>query len=363
LEQIRKVLKRILALLTGRLARNIYFWTAVLLIRFSNFDYGYSVSELLYCFALLLPLFCGIYLNNLLLIPRFLEQRRYLLFFGINILVLLADTWYSLAILRQQLQHPEVSVFKTIWAPISKDALNEFPVLGVIHFLIHGFVFLVFALFWYASDYRKKKREIAEVRKQQTETELAFLKSQLNPHFLFNTLNNLYGLTLKNNGEASGALLQLSAILRYLLYESNTSRVPFQREQEIMQAYIELELLRLPEMDNVVFAIHADGDYLVPPLLWLPLLENLFKHSRYSPQATIEFRCNIQQGLLQLYACNSFEPAAPVTHGGIGMDNLRKRLQLLYPGRHEISLQQNDDLYIADIKIQLDESPSSTDRR
>jgi len=358
------VRKKIAPLLFGRTARNLYFWGAVTYIRLSNFDYGYSVDEVIYCLALLLPLLTGIYLNNLLLIPRLLERKKYLPYFAINIALLFADMFYSLRIIKQQLHHPEIAIYKTVWVPMSKEALNELPVLGMIHVMAHGFLILVFALCWYARDYSIKKREIAAIRKQQMETELAFLKSQLNPHFLFNTLNNLYGLTLKGTGgAASGAILQLSAILRYLLYESNVPLVSFKREQEIMQAYIELELLRLPEMDNLVFSMNADRDYMVPPLLWLPVLENVFKHSRYSANAAIEFRCYIRDHEMHMFAQNNYDPGTQAEKGGIGMDNLRKRLQLLFPGKHSIESSQNDSLYSLDIKIQLHETTGSTDRR
>jgi two-component system LytT family sensor kinase len=349
------MLKKITDTLTSRVARNLYFWLVVGCMRITGYEVPYTPGEGFYCLLFLAILLVLIYLNNLVLVPRLLARKKYILYLLSIAATIYACAYASARLIEYQYKyHPDISPFKTVWAPFGKEAILEEHMMLVIHafmFLIYVFIF---TLCWYANDYRRKQKEVQKVKQQQTETELRFLKDQLNPHFLFNTLNNLYGLSLKGGNEVSQPILQLSYILRYLLYESNTELASFGREKQIMQAYIELELLRLSDLDNINFSITADADYTVPPLLWLPVLENVFKHSRHR-DSEIEFRCSVANGMFHIFSRNSYEmqPAQQEGQGGIGMSNLRKRLELLYPGRYTMTTGPADGYYIADIKIQL----------
>jgi two-component system LytT family sensor kinase len=217
----------------------------------------------------------------------------------------------------------------------------------------------IFTMAWYLRDYSRQTRLVEETRKKQIETELSFLKNQINPHFLFNTLNNLYSLALKKADTAPDAILQLSAILRYLLYESDSKEVSFEKEKEIMNAYIGLELLRLTDKENLHFSISADNNYNIPPLLWLPVLENVFKHgTRYiSVNRYIGYKFTIENNKLTMHSKNEFK----LTNGveseqksqGIGLDNLRKRLELLFKDKYTIHTKVEGSYYIADIIISL----------
>jgi LytS/YehU family sensor histidine kinase len=217
----------------------------------------------------------------------------------------------------------------------------------------------MFTMAWYMNDYSKQEKLVEETRKKQIETELSFLKSQINPHFLFNTLNNLYSLALKKSDTAPEAILKLSVILRYLLYDSNTEEVSFDKEKEIMQAYIDLELLRLADNDQLHFSISADNSCKVPPLLWLPVLENVFKHgTRFiSTECFVDYRFMIQNNMLTIYAKNRYKNAAPSVEsdkvGGIGLSNLRKRLNILYPQKHKINIMQDEDYYVTEVQVAL----------
>lgn len=351
------MLNKITKPLASRAARNMYFWLVVAGIRITGYEVPYTIKEGLYCLAYMAVLLLLVYLNNLVLVPRLLARKKFILHLLAVVAVVYGCAFVSAELVDYQYKyHPGISLFKTVWVPFSKEAILEEHMMLVIHafmFLIYVFIF---TLCWYANDYRRKQKEVQKVKQQQTETELRFLKDQLNPHFLFNTLNNLYGLSLKGGAEVSQPILQLSAILRYLLYESNTQLVLFSREQQIMQAYIELELLRLSELEHVNFSINSDHDHMVPPLLWLPVLENVFKHSRHtSGNSTIEFKCYMANGVYHIFSKNSYNAQATqqAGQGGIGMTNLRKRLELLYPDRYTIAAVPADAYYIVDIKIHL----------
>jgi two-component system LytT family sensor kinase len=219
-----------------------------------------------------------------------------------------------------------------------------------------GWLF-VFSLGWFMHDHTRQQKLLEAVQKKQMETELHFLKNQVNPHFLFNTLNNLYGLSLKNSDKGPDAILRLSSILRYMLYESNAQLVSFEREKEIMNAYIELELLRLPAGEDFHFNIEADRAYSIPPLLWLPVLENVFKHATrvIATHYFVDFRFVIKDNIVEIYSKNNYKAGAKTNGdaGGIGLDNSRKRLALLYPGRHKIETGKDEEYYTVQIKIEL----------
>ncbi|MBS1777924.1 MAG: histidine kinase [Bacteroidetes bacterium] len=348
--------KKIINTAFSRLARNIYFWLIIILTRFSNYEFSYSLAELSY-FSILFVLLLGLlYLNNLVFIPFLLARKRYVKYFISISITLAASVYASVLIIEQQaLYHPDINIFKTAWVPVLQRAIKEPPVLAFVHTFLFIVYLLIFTLLWYANDYRRKQNEVTVIKKRQLEIELDFLKNQLNPHFLFNTLNNLYALALKKTDTTPNAILQLSSILRYLLYESNTTKVSFRREKEIMNAYIELELLRLSDIDNVTFTINADRDYMVPPLLWLPVLENIFKHGRNNSAADIEYRCFILNEEFQIYSRNGYDASMGNVNniGGIGMENLRKRLQLLYPGKYTLDITADANEYIVDLKLSL----------
>jgi LytS/YehU family sensor histidine kinase len=197
-----------------------------------------------------------------------------------------------------------------------------------------------------------------EAIKKQVETELNFLKSQVNPHFLFNTLNNLYALSLKKSDDTPDAILKLSSILRYTLYDSNVPLVSFEKEKEVMQAYIDIEMLRLTDTGNVHFSILGDGQRQVPPLLWLPVLENVFKHGAHQLNADflVDFRFTVHGDILRIFSKNRARRITDADRksGGIGLGNLRKRLELLYPGRHSIiAMPDENSNYIVDVQINL----------
>jgi LytS/YehU family sensor histidine kinase len=187
--------------------------------------------------------------------------------------------------------------------------------------------------------------------------ELAFLRNQLNPHFLFNTLNNLYGLALEKNENTPDSILKLSLILRYLVYESSLALVSFEKEKEIMHAYIELELLRLSDANNVSFFVTTDKDYSLPPLLWLPVLENIFKHgTRFiTSELNIEYRCTAINDKLTIFSKNTFKPGMKQEKngGGVGLTTLKKRLALLYPAKHSMSTITEGNFYTTNIEIDL----------
>lgn len=363
--------KRLLKILTGRPARNVYFWLFLTLftLKLNNANatvYHYDFSDPWYyklhaiTFLLLLII---TYLNNLWLVPHYLARKRYAVYFPLIIIIVFSESVLHVLALKQANLHFDTSnmnqmgimslvVSKSWSVPAIVDDALQYMVGNVI------WVFL-FTMAWYMNDYTRQQKVIEAAQKKQVETELHFLKNQINPHFLFNTLNNLYGLSLKKSDKSPDAILRLSSILRYLLYESNVEFISFDKEKELMRAYIDLELLRLPEGQEFYFTIHANKEVSLPPLLWLPILENIFKHATrvIADKYFIDYRFIVENDLLTIYSKNNHKTVLNKEEngkaGGIGLTNLRKRLALLYPNRHTIEIRQDEDYYITEVKIIL----------
>ena len=362
-------MKRLFRLLRNRAARNIYLWIGLLWLAHAfnqGNEYAYHYGQVqrgwywpLFALIALLQLLL-VYTNNLLLIPRLLVRSKKGWYFLSAALWVVLVSLLNVLLLKLALPHIQVDKLQL------PSYINSYITAGFsgtsIFSDIQTYIFgnavwlLVFSMAWYMNDYARQRRLAEHARRQQTEMELAFLKSQLNPHFLFNTLNNLYALTLKKSELAPGAILKLSAILRYLLYESATPLVPFLKEGEIIAAYAALEQMRLKDASDIRLNVATDAPVSIPPLLWLPVLENAFKHGAraVSKDVYVHFEFTIAKGLLTINCTNMDKGSATApTDAGIGLANLRKRLLLLYPGRHEISAGRNNGQFIVHISIQL----------
>ena len=363
--------QRVFKALTSRLALNLYYWVFYAILEFGiNFygrrgQYHYPQGWYILFRATTTLLFAALlYANNLWLIPRYFVKKKYGKYLLIWLLIAYA-TGLCLA-----------GLFEMLDVRFPKMAMRDvtmFNAMRVFYPANHKIIFFEaiswmfslaistteFTVAWYMQDYAKQKRRKEEAEKKQVETELNFLKSQINPHFLFNTLNNLYTLTIMKSESAPDVVAKLSSILRYLLYESNINKVSFEKEKEIMQAVIDLELLRLSNKNNMLFTIETDKPYNMPPLLWVPVLENVFKHgTRYiSNEYFIDYRFTIQNDHLSIYSKNSYKPSEVQNgadkEGGIGLSNLQKRLNLLYPGKHSLHTSQEGNFFITTVQIQL----------
>jgi len=358
-----------LNLLKSRVALNVYFWVFYILLEFVfNFHsrhghYYYAQGwYVLFQSVTTLLVMVVVYTNNLWLVPRFFVKRKYARYVFLLILIsYLVGLCYALLFEMLDVRFPkiqmeDISLFLSVRVDVPSRWITFFEALGWTFTMVVCAV--MFTMAWYMQDYRNQKRKIEEAQKKQVEAELKFLKSQINPHFLFNTLNNLYTLTITKSDMAPEVVSKLSIILRYLLYESNTTEVSFEKEKEIMQAYIDLELLRLTKKDNMHFSFTADRPYQLPPLLWVPVLENVFKHgTRYiGNDHFIDYHFHIAAGKLTITSKNNFKND---THnnlektGGIGLDNLKQRLILLYPQKHSIFSGMEGDHYTTRVNIDL----------
>ncbi len=290
--------------------------------------------------------FVAVLLINYWLLPRFLYRKRYLGFLLLGMGIFAASIAVEEFVL-EPIFFPNTErgqTFQGVWPTISEV----------------GSVLLLFVGFKLAWDNLKKQSQLERLEKEKMESQLQFLRSQLNPHFLFNNLNNLYSYAQENSPKTPGIILQLSAIMRYVLYESQGNFVPLEKELKYLEDFIRLQELQLEGRGAITFAVQGDPyGKVIAPLILIAFVENCFKHS-LSTQAeniVIDIRADVRENQLDFRCSNTYSPTTNTSNEylgkGIGLDNVRKRLELLYPGRHQLETRATETVFYADLQLDL----------
>ncbi len=331
---------------------HVVFWLgyfSINVIRWGSYfnDYIYSLKSNLVEFPLHIII---VYVNIYYLIPKFVVKKK----IGTYIFTLL----FSLGIvyvLRTGLNY--LLVTKNIW-PEAYGVQKAFSFNHITAVVIGElYVIALVTAIKLTFDWVHERNRSEQLQKMQLKTELSFLKSQIQPHFFFNTLNNLYALTLEKSDKASNVVLKLSEMMRYILYDAQESRINLTDEINYIQGYIELEQLR--HGSHIVSNIEIAGniDFIkIPPLLLLPFIENCFKHGKKNNdnlKVYINFE-NLNNTNLYFKVLNTFEDSTqPETKHGIGIENVKRRLELLYGNKFELQTKINEREYIVELKIPL----------
>lgn len=228
---------------------------------------------------------------------------------------------------------------------------------GVLILLFGGFIKLANSLI--VSEKQKKALE-----NERLNAELNFLKLQINPHFLFNTLNSIYSQAHLKSEQTEYSILKFSQIMRYVLYDSTTEKIPLTRDLEYIRNYIDLQKLRISRNITIQYEVTgATGDLLIAPLLLITFIENAFKHGiSYSSPSAIDIKINVTGKDLTLTVGNTIirkTAAATEASGGVGLVNARRRLDVLYPNRYLLDISDNNSIYVVNLKITLDHESGS----
>jgi two-component system, LytTR family, sensor kinase len=284
-----------------------------------------------------------------ILLPQFYYKKKYGYFFAFTLLTITG------VILIEEF------LLEKIYYPDSRG--TNFP--GILFSLAEVLpIIVILSGFKFAWDALTKQREVDELRATIQESELEFLKSQINPHFLFNNLNNLYSDPLENSPKTPAIILELSGVLRYMLYECREKFVPLSKEIEQLKNFTQLSELQIEERGVVNFTAHTmQAEYLIAPLILIVFIENAFKHSQASQSTEIVIDINIQlsaDGKLDFLCTNSFLPIrnAENLSNGIGLENVRKRLHLLYPQAHHLDIRPMENQYVVHLTLQLKKADS-----
>lgn len=205
----------------------------------------------------------------------------------------------------------------------------------------------------------RDEKALQELEKEHLNSELEYLKYQINPHFFMNTLNNIHALVDIDPGKAQDTILELSRLMRYILYESARNLIPLEKEIDFLRQYISLMSIRYAERIDIKADMdECKEDALVPPLMLITFVENAFKHGvSYRNDSFIHITLRCQSGRLVFDCVNSIQSASDQNRSkqsGIGLENVARRLQLLYEDRHTLSLRENDGQYEVHLEIPLD---------
>lgn len=210
----------------------------------------------------------------------------------------------------------------------------------------------------FTDKFTQQEKIRKEAEKEKLNTELAFLKNQINPHFLFNTLNNIYSLVQTSVPDGQKAILQLSKLMRYILYETEKGDRFLSQEIEFMQTFIELMKLRISDKVNITVSFPDDfTDVAIPPLLFLPFVENAFKHGiSYRQPSFVDVRLKVDPGKIIFECSNSIVSKGEdlsKSDSGIGLENVKKRLALLFPGKHKLKVFETESIFHVILQIDI----------
>ncbi len=280
------------------------------------------------------------YLTAYYLIPNFLLKRKYILFVGLSM--------GSMVLLSIGLAFSLYFTFKNIPEAISIGAGGYFWMAFMSTTMMTGL--LCGAKFFV--DKMRADRQNKLVEQQRVESELQYLKAQVNPHFLFNTINSVYILIRKDPEKAAETLIKLSDLLRFQLYETSDNLISIEQELEYIKNYIELEKLRRGE--KVKFELSLDNNlhgFQIAPFLLMPLLENTFKHVSHHDHNKIEATLARENGELKASFYNTIDDEPSASIGGIGLKNLKRRLDILYSDTHILTIEKKKDYYRTTLTI------------
>ncbi|MGC4100371.1 sensor histidine kinase [Ferruginibacter sp.] len=350
------------AILDNRVIQHCIFWCFYLLIYTGNYLTGNDYWPTFLATMLFLPVqMIFTYTQLYVLIPRFLLQRRIAAY--IIYTLLFTQLMYDLNLMFYSFVVFPIKTglactyfkWNKLWTfdPIELRTVFSF-------FMICGIAVAVKLLKkWYQENNRNQK-----IEKEKLSMELDMLKAQVHPHFLFNTLNNLYGLTLTKSERAPLAVSHLADMLRYMLYECNEREVPLEKEITVLKKYMELEKLRYGKRIELSFSCTGDIQHLkIAPLILLPFVENSFKHgvSEQLEQCWVNLQMHAERNSFTLNLSNS-RNAEPVktNAGGIGLQNIRKRLDLMYPGNYTMTINEEPEIYAVKLQMKLAAIPAVT---
>jgi two-component system LytT family sensor kinase len=319
------------------------------------FHSAYSIK---YCFYVIFQAL-GVYFNLYFLIPRFLERGRYFEYISLLFLTILftagfivpgyyVSAWLS------------VHTFQELYGVDPKKYFFFFQINTLPSTAASMTLAMSVKL---TKNWIQSKRREQALEKEKLETELKFLKSQFNPHFLFNTINSIFVLIDKNPRKASESLAKFSDILRYQLYECNEQQIPLDQELNYLENFIELQKLR-QDHGNVEMAIETElshtGNLVIAPFILVPFIENAFKHvSRHRDGLNwIRMNLALDRDALHLEIANStsalqLSSSAFLRQSGIGLKNVKRRLELLYTGKYSLTTDHDKDIFHVQLRIEL----------
>ena len=312
-------------------------------------DYGRSSTAFYVTAIKVADLALMVCICNYILIPKLLYKKRMVLFATCFVFMVILSSLVKMNILGRIMNNAFLLDWNTGWKLKIYD--NVIP---------HFFLVIAGAAIKLMIDHNAMQKRLLDTAKEKAEAELAFLKQQINPHFLFNSLNTVYFQIDKSNTVARETLHQFCEMLRYQLYETRGAAIPIEKELKYLEEYINLQKLRKDDLYKIQLLIAEDvKDFLIEPFLLIPFVENCFKHISHFADRENYIRIDIQltKEIFTFTTENSVEhPAGNLHQTGIGLPNVKRRLELLYPGRHNITTGTNAGNYVVQLQLKINDN-------
>ena len=334
-----------------KLQNHFWFWGVYFMLNFLRWgayfnDYGYSFKSNLIEFALHIPL---VYFNLFVLVPRYVLKKKYYQYALALLLSLMA-----VYLLKTGMTYYIIS--ENIWPEANRD-YQPFEINHIVAVCIGELYVLAMASSVYLTlTWLKERDQNRVLREEQFKIRLKYLKNQIQPHFFFNTLNNLYALSLESSDKVPDVIIKLSKLMEYVLYDIEGIKfVPLIKEIDYIQNYIEIEKLRFENVEvNINIASNID-DIKVPPLLFISLLENALKHGGCNNnKLKIKINCKIVDDYLHFDIINNFVLSPSIKNQkGIGLTNTKKRLKLIFKNNFNLEHQVKFNYYIIQLQIPI----------
>jgi len=331
-----------------RVWRHVVFWLFQVLffaLLYSGQLRGFKVELALFLMWLPVTILCTYPLMYWTL-PKYLLKGKYLPFIVIIVM------WVCAALLIGDLY------FRHVHIPFQQKVLELKKIkragsANLLSSMTTAFVACIIVLF---KHWVKKQQEWLQVHKEKVTAELQLLKAQVHPHFLFNTLNNVYSFSLTDSPKTPELILKLSSLLSYMLYDCKAEQVLLEKELEVMKDYVDLERERYGNKIEISWNVEGNiKDRCIVPLILLPFLENAFKHgtSEQLEKPWLSFNLQVKQSTLRCKIANSKNEFVPGSKHGIGIENVKKRLAFLYPENHELKIGDEGEFFIISLLLKL----------
>lgn len=332
---------------------HILFWIAYITLNYylieGRFNNTLALRRTLTLAAIQIPM---VYINIFILIPKLFAKKKYVWFILAEIALLVATVFIFEFVI--MFAYDFFFEHKPFYRGFRRQRIPGIPgPHSIFNYLLTLFLLLLSTIIELAIISSKKEKEAAQMRSETLNSELKFLRSQINPHFLFNTLNNLYSLAVLKSKKTPEVILKLSEMLRYNLYDANDKElVSVQQEAHYIQNYITLFQLKDDnQLENIQVKVTIEQELYIAPMLLIPFVENAFKHSKIEDRekAWISISLTVKDGTLHFIVENSMptDTFYKDKTGGIGIENVRRRLELIYPEKYTLSIENKETFKVA----------------